>query len=149
MHLAADFPRANSQMLRSTLLLVLAAAASAFTVPTARVARSSVTMMASGKANNTPAKYAPKGAFGGYALPGDGSTGWIGDRSKSLQIGKFEKGEDYLFFQGPAPKTAVQEDLPDFFSLDNFSDLKVKPLQILTTGTGFGALAVLGYLLVA
>ena len=135
-------------MLRTLLLLVVAAAASAFSVPTARIARSSVTMMASGKSNNTPAKFSPKGAFGGFAKPGDGSTGWIGDRSKSLQIGKFEKGEDYLFFQGPAPKTAVQEDLPSFFSLDNFADLEIKPLQILVTGTGFGALAVLIYLLI-
>ena len=75
-------------MLRSTLLLVLAAAASAFTVPTARVARSSVTMMASGKANNTPAKYAPKGAFGGYAKPG-----WTGDFAGSIEPRLEPRGE--------------------------------------------------------
>merc|ERR1712151_1050996 len=28
------------------------------------------------------------------------------------------KGEDFLFFQGPAPKSAIQEDLPSFFSGD-------------------------------
>jgi len=31
------------------------------------------------------------------------------------------KGEGYQFFQGPTPKTGVQEDLPDFFSAENFS----------------------------
>ena len=59
----------------------------------------------------------PKGPFGGYAEPGDSqSVGIVGDRSRSKQIAKFEAASDYLFFQGPAPKTAIQEDLPDFFS---------------------------------
>ena len=44
------------------------------------------------------------------------SVGIVGDRSRSKQIAKFEAASDYLFFQGPAPKTAIQEDLPDFFS---------------------------------
>ena len=65
--------------------------------------------MAEYKSNNTPAKYSPKGAFGGFNKPGDTSEGWIGDRSKSLQIKNFEEGSDFLFFQGPAPTTAVQD----------------------------------------
>jgi hypothetical protein len=32
------------------------------------------------------------------------------------------KGEGYQFFQGPSPKTSVQEGMPDFFSSDNFAD---------------------------
>ena len=107
-----------------------------------RSKRSGTTAMGD-KANNTPAKYAPKGAFGGYAKPGEASQqkGWIGDRSKSLQIRKFEKGEDFLFFQGPAPKTGVQEDLPSFFSPDNFADIQIKPIQIAVTATGIGTFA--------
>ena len=52
---------------------------------------------------------APKGPFGGSTADGEG---WIGDRSVSAQVTKFEAGSDYLFFQGPAPKSAVQPDLP-------------------------------------
>jgi len=41
------------------------------------------------------------------------------------------KGEGYQFFQGPTPKTGVQEDMPDFFSAENFSsgsgDLSLAP----------------------
>ena len=58
----------------------------------------------------------PSGPFGGYFDPDEAQAGWVGDRSRSKQIEKFEKGADYLFFQGPAPKTAIQEDVPDFFS---------------------------------
>jgi hypothetical protein len=58
----------------------------------------------------------PSGPFGGYFDPDEAKAGWVGDRSRSKQIEKFEKGADYLFFQGPAPKTAIQEDVPDFFS---------------------------------
>ena len=55
----------------------------------------------------------PKGPFGNYRSPSDSTEdGWVGDRSRGTQIGKFEAGEDYLFFQGPAPKSAVQPDLP-------------------------------------
>ena len=55
----------------------------------------------------------PKGPFGNYRTESDGTDdGWVGDRSRSAQIGKFEKGEDYLFFQGPSPQYAVQPDLP-------------------------------------
>ena len=58
----------------------------------------------------------PSGPFGGFFDPDEEKAGWVGDRSKSKQIEKFEKGSDYLFFQGPAPKTAIQEDVPNFFS---------------------------------
>ena len=58
----------------------------------------------------------PSGPFGGYFDPDEAKAGWVGDRSRSKQIEKFEKGSDYLFFQGPAPKTAIQEDVPNFFS---------------------------------
>ena len=34
------------------------------------------------------------------------------DRGQSAQVKKFEGGSDYLFFQGPSPLYAVQEDLP-------------------------------------
>ena len=34
------------------------------------------------------------------------------DRGRSAQVKKFEGGSDYLFFQGPSPLYAVQEDLP-------------------------------------
>ena len=33
--------------------------------------------------------------------------------------------EGFMFFQGPSPKTAVQEGLPSFFSQDNFRDVQV------------------------
>ena len=97
--------------------------------------------------NNTPAKFYPKGPFGGYEAVGTKNTGVVGDNSKSVQINAFEKGEDYLFFQGPAPKTAVQEDLPSFFSLDNLAGAEIKPMQIVVTGTGLGSLGALGFLL--
>ena len=59
----------------------------------------------------------PKGPLGGYAEPGGSQErGILGDKSKSRQIAKFEAAQDYLFFQGPAPKSAIQEDLPSFFS---------------------------------
>lgn len=131
------------------LLLAFVASATAFTVPATRAARSRAVMMADGgKSNNTPAKYAPKGPFGGYTKPGDGSTGWAGDQSKGTQIGKFERGEDYLFFQGPAPKTAIQEDLPSFFSPETITEAEFQgPLQILVTLTGAGSLFGLLFLL--
>merc|ERR1711865_1133618 len=69
-----------------------------------------------------------------------GKAGWVGDRSKSKQIEKFEKGSDYLFFQGPAPKTAIQEDVPNFFSPENVesivADIKITPLRIAIGLTG-------------
>ena len=94
-----------------------------------------------GKENNTPAKYAPDGPFGGFKKPG-AAGGFIGDKTRGTQVTKFEKGEDYLFFQGPAPKTAIQEDLPSFFSAENFLEAKLQsPLQIAVTVTGVLAFA--------
>ena len=58
----------------------------------------------------------PSGPFGGYFEPDEAKTGWVGDRSRGKQIEKYEQGSDFLFFQGPAPRTAIQEDLPSFFS---------------------------------
>lgn len=88
---------------------------------------------------------APKGAFGGSTA--DTDEGWVGDQGKSLQVKKFEEGNDYLFFQGPAPLSAIQPDLPDFFSAENFADMQIKPLQIVFTVVGFGSLAAVIYLL--
>lgn len=88
---------------------------------------------------------APKGPFGGSGGPEDG---WIGDRGRSVQVQNFENGTDYLFFQGPSPQYAVQDDLPSFFSAENFADMEIKPLQIAVTVVGFGTFAVLlSYLL--
>merc|ERR1719231_1243721 len=126
-------------------LLALVATADCFGVssPTALRTRTSVPVMGSGKPNNTPAKFYPKGPFGGYEKVGvDSDSSWIGDQSKGVQIQKFEKGEDYLFFQGPAPKTAVQEDLPSFFSADNFADMEITPFQIGITGVGLATFGV-------
>jgi hypothetical protein len=36
---------------------------------------------------------------------------------------------DTPLLQGPTPKTAVQDDLPDFFSAENFADLEVRPTR--------------------
>lgn len=74
---------------------------------------------------------APKGPFGG-----SGEQGWIGDQGRGTQVQKFEGGTDYLFFQGPAPKSAIQENLPSFFSAENFSNLKITPAQIAVTLVG-------------
>ena len=44
-------------------------------------------------------------------------------------------GKGYLFFQGPTPKTAVQKDMPDFFSSDNFADVELEPIQLTLAAT--------------
>merc|ERR1719327_994150 len=128
------------------LLLALLATASAL--------RTAVPACPRGAARTAPpsmkgkAPLIPKVPLGGYRVPGGEDPGWIGDRSRGTQIGKFEKGEDYLFFQGPAPKSAIQEDLPSFFSGENFENLEITPLQIAVTVVGFGAfVAVAGVLL--
>jgi hypothetical protein len=54
-----------------------------------------------------------------------------------------EKGKGYFFFQGPTPKTAYQEDLPSFFSKENFASMTIKPAQIAVTVTGFATFVVL------
>lgn len=58
------------------------------------------------------------------------------------------KGEGYFFFQGPSPKTAVQEDLPSFFSKENFDDMQIAPQQLGVTVTGLTAAAALAASLV-
>merc|ERR1719247_1486842 len=64
---------------------------------------------------------------------------------KNTQVEQFEAGGEYLFFQGPKPKTGYQEDLPSFFSLENFADLEITPLQIAVTVTGVGSAGVLAF----
>mmetsp|Transcript_16997 Transcript_16997/g.47415 ORF Transcript_16997/g.47415 Transcript_16997/m.47415 type:complete len:85 (+) Transcript_16997:285-539(+) len=50
--------------------------------------------------------------------------------------------QQYLFFQGPTSKTGYQDDLPNFFSKENFADFQITPLQIAVTVTGIGSFAV-------
>ena len=50
--------------------------------------------------------------------------------------------EGYTFFNGPTPKTGVQEDMPDFFSGDARADVEVPP-QLLVFG-GLAALLAVG-----
>ena len=82
---------------------------------------------------------APKGPFGGST---DTDEGWIGDQSESDQVKAFEAATDYLFFQGPAPKTAVQEDLPSFFSAENLAELEIPTAALVVAATGIGSFAV-------
>ena len=56
---------------------------------------------------------------------------------------KPEPGKGYFFFQGPTPKTAVQKDMPDFFSAENFADVEVSPVQGTAAAAGFGSLALI------
>jgi len=114
------------------VVALLAAPAAAFTATPVRAAS---------RAGSISMKVvAPKGPFGGSGGP---EEGWIGDQGQSVQVQKFEAGEDFLFFQGPAPTTAVQDDLPSFFSAENFADLEITPLQIAVTVVGLGTFAVL------
>ena len=85
----------------------------------------------------------PKGPFGGSGRQGEDPTEgkWVGDRGQSAQVKKFEGGSDYLFFQGPAPKTAVQDDLPSFFSGDNLKGTSISPLALPVAATGAAAAA--------
>merc|ERR1719424_1647923 len=95
----------------------------------------------------------PSGPFGGFFDPDEEKAGWVGDRSKSKQIEKFEKASDYLFFQGPAPKTAIQEDVPNFFSPENVesivADIKITPLRIAIGLTGSASAAIILFSLIA
>ena len=97
---------------------------------------------------STPVKQAPKGPLGGRVKPGEsGEQNWVGDRSQSQQVRAFEAGTDYLFFQGPAPRTAVQDDIPDFFSAENFADVTISRGQIIASVTGAGSALTLALLL--
>ena len=70
-----------------------------------------------------------------------GPKGW--PDFKETQVEAFERGGDYIFFQGPKPKTGYQADLPSFFSPDNFADLEITPTQIAVTITGIGSAGIL------
>ena len=138
-----DCRTSTIKMARSVaLLLALVVGAECFTVATpVRTRAAGVSMMAGEKSNNTPAKYYPKGAFGGYEEVGVEGPGWLGDTSRGVQIQKFESGSDFLFFQGPAPKTAVQTDLPSFFSGDNFADMEIPTVGVAFVGLGLVSFA--------
>eukprot|EP00321_Phaeocystis_globosa_P019736 CAMPEP_0118831088 /NCGR_PEP_ID=MMETSP1162-20130426/29214_1 /TAXON_ID=33656 /ORGANISM="Phaeocystis Sp, Strain CCMP2710" /LENGTH=126 /DNA_ID=CAMNT_0006762469 /DNA_START=14 /DNA_END=394 /DNA_ORIENTATION=+ len=91
---------------------------------------------------------APKGPFGGSTADGEG---WVGDRGRSAQVTKFEAGSDYLFFQGPAPKSAVQPDLPGLLTGENFAaieDVPVVPMGVAAVA-GTGAIAAVGQVLLS
>ena len=66
---------------------------------------------------------------------------------EQTQVERFEKGDDYIFFQGPKPATGNQPDLPSFFSLDNFADLEISPVQVGVTVVGVGAAGLVALLL--
>ena len=94
----------------------------------------------------------PKGPFGGSGRVGDRDPTagkWVGDRGQSAQVKKFEGGSDYLFFQGPAPKTAVQEDLPSFFSAENLEGASLPPLALPFAASGLATFAFATSILVA
>ena len=61
------------------------------------------------------------------------------------------EGEGYFFFQGPSPKTSVQEDMPDFFSGDNLAESEGLPLVgAAAIGlTAVGSIALAGFLITA
>ena len=54
---------------------------------------------------------------------------WIWDRRggglQDDQINKYEQGRDYVFFQGPAPKTADQG-LPNFLSKEDIAEMPAR-----------------------
>merc|ERR1712187_189255 len=58
------------------------------------------------------------------------------------------KGEGYQFFQGPTPKTGVQEDMPDFFSKDNLDAVDVQELGLAPKVVGGVAVVLLLWLTV-
>jgi len=134
-------------MLRATIIGLAASGADAFMLsPSAGFRADSQSSAVSMMAKGVPI---PKGPFGNYRMPGEDvdEVGWVGDRSRGTQIANFEAGEDYLFFQGPAPSTAIQEDLPSFFSGENFADLQISGTALAVTGLGFGSAAVLASVL--
>ena len=68
------------------------------------------------------------------------------------QVERFQKGEEFLFFQSPAPLTGGEffdaaDPPPNFFSAENFSDMQVTAPQIGVTVVGFGAAIALAGLL--
>merc|ERR1719454_1461474 len=79
-----------------------------------------------------------KEEFFSPVLPGFRPPDYAGGEKTSVQISAFEDGTDYVFFQGPSPKTAVQDDLPDFLSGENLSEiaenLSITPLRLVIGG---------------
>ena len=59
------------------------------------------------------------------------------DSSKPFDINR----EGFMFFQGPTPLTAVQENMPSFFSRANFEEVQV-PQKLVVLGGVFGVSAV-------
>lgn len=58
--------------------------------------------------------------------------------------------EGFMMFQHPTPKTSVQDDLPGFFSTENFDDVEVPTvLKGLAAVGGAGTLLLGGTLLLA
>ena len=79
-----------------------------------------------------------------------------GDLSKETQPERYEQGTDFLFFQSPAPKTSGgtgffdrNEEIPSFFSAENFQDIEIKPAQIAVTATGIGSFLAVASVVVA
>ena len=69
------------------------------------------------------------------------------------QVERFQAGEEFLFFQSPAPLTSGEffeaaDPPPNFFSAENFQDLQITGPQIGVTVTGIGAAVALAGLLV-
>lgn len=93
-----------------------------------------------------------KEEFFPLVLPGFRPPSGYSGEKKSVQVSKFEAGEDYVFFQGPSPKTGLQEELPDFFSMENVQDaidnLKITPLRLAIGAVGLSAFTVYAYTLV-
>ena len=69
------------------------------------------------------------------------------------QVQRFQDGQEFLFFQSPAPLTSGEffeaaDPPPNFFSAENFQDLQITGTQIGVTVTGVGAAVALAGLLV-
>jgi len=125
------------------LLMLLVAAAQAFTAAPRAFAAAPGARASLAMKGGVPI---PKGPFGDYRMPGE-EKGWVGDTSQGTQIAKFEAGEDYLFFQGPSPETAIQEDLPSLFSAENLAEAQITVPQIAVTALGVGSAVALAGLL--
>ena len=76
--------------------------------------------------------------------------------SKETQPERYEQGTDFLFFQSPGPLTSGgtgffdrNEDIPSFFSAENFQDIEIKPAQIAVTATGIGSFLAVASVVVA
>ena len=130
-------------MLLRLVLLSLAAASSALVVSPARA---SLPASRAGVAAMRVTKV-PSGPLGDYRKVGETGS-WLGDRSQGTHIDKFERGEEFLFFQGPSPKTAIQDDLPSFFDLSStLGNAEITPIMIVLAGTGAVSFAAVGSVL--